>query len=109
MVEKGNDTPSPVSRNSFPKLLIDKGTKVRIATSRPLSRLGGHLGICWPVRRCRYSVSTPTAALWIAEAISPVFDTIGLLGIPLAMFPVDGLAEHSVMPFETFDVIGRLN
>jgi hypothetical protein len=61
------------------------------------------------VSRCRYSVSTPAAAFGIAEAISPVFDAIGLLGIPLAMFPIYGLPEHSVMPFETLDVIGRLN
>src|SRR5713226_7269175 len=54
-------------------------------------------------------VISPTAAFWIAEAISPVLDTVGLLEIALSIFPVDGLAEHSVMPFETFDVIGRLN
>ena len=49
------------------------------------------------------------AALGVAEVLPLIFDAIVFLAIVAAMFSVDGLAEHQIMPPETLYIIGRLN
>ena len=49
------------------------------------------------------------AALGVAKMLPLMLDAIVLLAIVAAMFSVDGLAEHQIMPPETLYIIGRLN
>jgi hypothetical protein len=51
----------------------------------------------------------PTATLGITEAFPPVLDAIGFLSNAAAVFSVDGLPEHLIMPPKPADVVRRLN